>query len=109
MAARTDGNPAGRPRGSKNKLNEAFVADLYREWQTSGPAALKKMVENDPASFCRMIASVLPKEMDTNISLHSVNLFAESKTFLEAFRLAKAYLADESARPLIELEQIDDE
>ena len=27
------GNPAGRPKGSRNKLAETFLADVYAEWE----------------------------------------------------------------------------
>jgi hypothetical protein len=37
------GNPAGRPKGSRNKLAEDFVADAYQKWQQHGPKALETM------------------------------------------------------------------
>jgi Family of unknown function (DUF5681) len=57
------GNPAGRPKGSRNKLAENFVADAYQKWQQHGAGALDKMATSEPAKFCQMIASLLPKEM----------------------------------------------
>jgi hypothetical protein len=30
------GNPAGRPKGSRNKLAEGFVAALYDDWSEHG-------------------------------------------------------------------------
>jgi hypothetical protein len=56
------GNPAGRPRGARNKLSDDFLRDAYAEWQSSGPTALKAMAANDPSKFCQMVASLLPKE-----------------------------------------------
>ena len=45
------GNP-GRPKGSRNKLGEAFIADLYAHWQENGvPAAgLPENRRLDPAA-----------------------------------------------------------
>jgi len=57
------GNPAGRPRGSRNKLSEDFLADAYHQWQQHGSKALEKMATSEPAKFCQMVASLLPKEM----------------------------------------------
>jgi Family of unknown function (DUF5681) len=57
------GNPAGRPKGSRNKLGEDFVADAYQKWQEHGAGALDKMATSEPAKFCQMVASLLPKEM----------------------------------------------
>jgi Family of unknown function (DUF5681) len=31
------GNPAGRPKGSRNKLAEDFLSDAYQQWQQSRP------------------------------------------------------------------------
>jgi hypothetical protein len=57
------GNPAGRPKGSRNKLGEDFVADAYQKWQEHGAGALDAMATSEPAKFCQMIAGLLPKEM----------------------------------------------
>jgi Family of unknown function (DUF5681) len=56
------GNPAGRPKGSRNKLAEDFLADAYLKWQQHGPKALETMATSEPAKFCQMIANLLPKE-----------------------------------------------
>jgi Family of unknown function (DUF5681) len=57
------GNPAGRPKGSRNKLAEDFLSDAYQQWQQHGPRALETMATSEPAKFCQMVASLLPKEM----------------------------------------------
>jgi hypothetical protein len=55
------GNPNGRPKGSRNKLSEALVDDLYAEWQEQGRDAIKKMAEKTPGDFVKVVASLLPK------------------------------------------------
>ncbi len=57
------GNPTGRPKGSRNKLSEEFLSDLLVEWRDQGPAALKKAAAEKPVEFCKMVASLLPKEI----------------------------------------------
>jgi hypothetical protein len=57
------GNPAGRPKGSRNRLAEDFLADAYQQWQQHGPKALETMATSEPARFCQMVAGLLPKEM----------------------------------------------
>ena len=37
------GNPAGRPKGSRNKLGEEFITGLCHDWCQHGAAALKKV------------------------------------------------------------------
>jgi Family of unknown function (DUF5681) len=69
------GNPAGRPKGSRNKLGEDFLADTYQQWQVHGPKALETMATTEPAKFCQMIAGLLPKEMliqDASINIREI-------------------------------------
>jgi hypothetical protein len=56
-----NGGP-GRPKGSRNKLGEAFVSDLHDKWLERGPKALDEMATSDPGGFVRVVASLLPKE-----------------------------------------------
>src|SRR5271166_6523259 len=56
------GNPAGRPRGARNKLADDFLADAYQQWQLHGSTALETMAKTEPAKFCQMVANLLPKE-----------------------------------------------
>jgi hypothetical protein len=58
-----NGNAKGRPRGSRNKLSEDFLRDLYDAWTQCGVDALKRAAENKPTEFCKMVAGLLPKEI----------------------------------------------
>lgn len=60
------GNPAGKPKGAKNKLTDAFWRDFAGAWQTHGAAALKKVANDDPSTFVRVAASVMPKVIEAN-------------------------------------------
>lgn len=64
------GNPAGRPKGSRSKLAETFWADYYAAWEANGQAALSHVAANDPSTFVRVAASLMPKE--TEITLRKV-------------------------------------
>ncbi len=57
------GNPAGRPKGSRNKLAEACINDLYESWLENGAAAIKKMREERPHEYVKAVVSILPKEV----------------------------------------------
>jgi hypothetical protein len=63
----TTGNPNGRPAGSRNKLGEQFVDDLYAHWQEHGKAALDGCLQESPAQYCRVVASLLPKQAELKI------------------------------------------
>ena len=62
------GNPAGRPKGSRNKLAETFLADVLTEWEKHGAAAISDMRDKSPGDFCKMVASLCPKEMTLNLN-----------------------------------------
>ncbi len=63
------GNPAGRPKGARSKLGEDFVAALHEDFAAHGVAAIQKMREEKPGDYVRVIASLLPKELDVQARL----------------------------------------
>jgi hypothetical protein len=58
----------GRPPGSRNRLGEAFVADLHNDWKQNGAEVIRRVRAEDPASYLRTVAHVLPKELDVHLS-----------------------------------------
>lgn len=67
------GNDKGRPKGSRNKLGEAFIADVYAKWEQHGAQALDALIEQDPGGFVRVVASLMPKEMIVKDELGDVS------------------------------------
>jgi hypothetical protein len=57
------GNP-GRPKGSRNKLGEAFIADLFATWQQRGLSAIERVIDEKPEAYLKLIASLLPKNVN---------------------------------------------
>jgi len=57
------GNPAGRPKGSRNKLGEDFVGDLLDEWHRRGWAALRELPGEQ---LVNVVAKVLPREFQVD-------------------------------------------
>ena len=64
----TGNSGGGRPLGARNKLAEAFLGDVLTEWQTHGASAISDMREKNPGDFCKMVASLCPKEMTLNLT-----------------------------------------
>ena len=62
------GNPAGRPKGARNRLGEAFLEALEEDFKEHGVSAIKACRAEDPAGYVRVIAGLLPKEfkLDAN-------------------------------------------
>ncbi len=53
----------GRPKGSRNKLGEQFIQDLYADWIENGAAAVAKVRDERPHDYLKVVASILPKEL----------------------------------------------
>src|SRR5882757_7294449 len=53
----------GRPFGSRNRLCKAMLEDLAADWREGGAAAIKMMRIENPSAYCKMMASILPKEL----------------------------------------------
>jgi hypothetical protein len=62
------GNPHGRPKGARNKLGEDFLTNLYDDFAIHGPAAIERVRRDDPATYLRVIASLVPKEVKVETS-----------------------------------------
>ena len=62
------GNPAGRPKGSKNALSEAFLTDLQADWDINGAVSVIKMRDEDNTQYVKMVASLLPKDYNLNLN-----------------------------------------
>jgi len=58
------GNPAGRPKGVRNKLGEAFVKALHDDFHKHGIAAVERVRDEKPDQYLKVIASLLPKEIE---------------------------------------------
>jgi len=90
------GNSVSR-KGSRNKLGEHFLADLHEEWLKSGPDALARLSLTDPGAFVRVVAQVLPREVEVEFGFDP----AKAAQFAHSFRLALQVLSGEEP-PLIE-------
>lgn len=58
------GNPKGRPKGARSRLAEAFLGDLYNDWEEHGIEAIHAVRELRPQDYIKVIASILPKQLE---------------------------------------------
>lgn len=56
------GNPAGRPKGSRHLLSQAYVDDLHTLWREGGMAALRIVREENPLEFVRAVGKLVPQQ-----------------------------------------------
>ena len=57
-------NPAGRPKGSRNKLGEAFIAAMHDDFVQHGPQVIETVRIEKPDQYLKVVASILPKELN---------------------------------------------
>jgi hypothetical protein len=56
-------NPLGRKRGTPNKFSRAFLSDVADKWHAHGADVLEEVRRNDPGTFLRVCASLVPREI----------------------------------------------
>jgi hypothetical protein len=56
------GNPAGRLRGSRNKLSEEVICALLRDFREHGQKAIAKVRRTQPAAYLKVLALLVPRE-----------------------------------------------
>jgi hypothetical protein len=57
-------NPAGRPKGSRNKLSDAFLQALADDFEAHGKGVVEKVRTERPQDYLKIVASVMPKRME---------------------------------------------
>lgn len=62
------GNPAGRPKGARSKLGEAFIQALHDDFNEHGVAAVEKVRTEKPDQYLKVIASLMPKDHNINFN-----------------------------------------
>jgi hypothetical protein len=62
------GNPNGRPTAARQRFTQSFLTDLASTWQKQGKPCLDKLAKTDPATFVRVCASLIPKEVKLEAS-----------------------------------------
>ena len=61
------GNPAGRPKGSRNKVAASFFDDLHAVWSEQGEAVLRRAAFEKPMEFAAMVAKLMPAKLDITV------------------------------------------
>ena len=78
-------NPAGRPRGAKNKLHRSFIEALTKDFEENGEKAIRQLRVTAPGKYLQIIANTLPREFffqyDTVTSLTDDELDRMIETF----------------------------
>lgn len=66
-------NPKGRPKGSRNKVSEAFLQDMHDIWQRRGMQVLEEIATKEPGKLLAAMVQVLPKDFQLSVDTDQVN------------------------------------
>lgn len=58
------GNPAGRPKGTRNKLSEDFIAAIHDDFEKHGIEAIQKVRKENPVQYVKVVADLVPKDFN---------------------------------------------
>ena len=88
------GNPGGpgRPKGSKHRLSEAFIAALAQDFDEHGAESIRRVWQDDPSTYLRVIASLVPKDMQISAPSSVLDQLS-TKSLLEWLALIRGALA----------------
>ena len=58
------GHGTGRPLGARSRLAESFLDAMRRDFDQHGVEAIQRAREEDPVAYVKVVAGLLPKELD---------------------------------------------
>jgi hypothetical protein len=82
------GNPAGRKKGSRHKLGEAFISALHDDFTEHGTEVIEKVRTEHPDKYLKVVASVIPQEV--NHTVESYDGYSDEQLSAEFLRVAGA-------------------
>lgn len=62
-------NPNGRPKGSRNRIQEGLLHRLADHLEKFTDSALNRMCNEEPGGYLRLAASLLPKEINVDVTV----------------------------------------
>jgi hypothetical protein len=71
------GNPGGSPEATRRAFNKRFLLDLAEDWQQHGREVFKRVRRESPASYLKVCAMLVPREMKVEHSNAIKNLTDE--------------------------------
>jgi hypothetical protein len=58
----------GRPKGARAKLGEQFLSALQEDFEVHGVAAIQAVRADRPQDYLKVIASLMPKDLNLNVN-----------------------------------------
>jgi hypothetical protein len=88
----------GRPPGAKNKLQRDFLEALAKDFADHGEAAIKIVRIEQPDVYLKVVASLMPKELEVEHSQLGDMSDDEVNALLEYVQIERAKLIEHKPR-----------
>ena len=93
------GNPKGKAIGRRDSITNAFLKDLDEEWRENGRQALKDAREQQPALFVKVVASLLPRDVQISAADSFLEALKEINAARQQLRALGAPVGEVSEQP----------
>lgn len=67
------GNPGGKPKNARNRITVRFLEELAEDFEEHGREVIDSVRMNDPASYLRLVAQLVPKEIEVKRPLEGLS------------------------------------
>lgn len=100
------GNTGGKPKETRNRLSNVFLRALLVDFEENGVDAIDRVRKNDPGTYLRVIASIVPKELELTNPLSDVTeeqlgeIIASLRSAISAGVVRSVASPDEGGKPL---------
>src|SRR5262249_29222395 len=73
------GNPGGSPEATRRAFNKRFLLDLAEDWQQHGREVFKRVRRESPASYLKVCAMLVPKEVKHEHSTSAIKAMTDEQ------------------------------
>ena len=74
------GNPAGRPKGARNRVSEKLLEVLEKDFAEHGAAVIEAVRMKRPHEYLKVVASLMPKQLEIDSPPYVVRLPEPAKS-----------------------------
>ena len=94
------GNPGGSLEATRRSFNKRFLLDLAEDWQQHGREVFKRVRRESPASYLKVCAMLVPKEVKLEHSTSAIKAMTDEQIeqAIEAIQNMLAAQAGEAAK-----------
>jgi hypothetical protein len=94
------GNPGGSPEATRRAFNKRFLLDLAEDWQQHGREVFKRVRRESPASYLKVCAMLVPKEVKLEHSTSAIKAMTDEQIeqAIEAIQIMLAARGGEAAK-----------